>query len=611
MEAQELTVLDLFGKQVRYLVPDYQRSYVWSQEEQWEPLWNDISGVADAWLSPTPQTPGGATVAHANRHFLGAVVLKQEPTDSKTKLDIRRIVDGQQRLTTLQLLLDAAYDVYQSVPGPAADRLRDLIRNRDSYLPAGQPDQAFKVRPSEPDRPSFRQAMTIGDRTEVDDEDVLESAHEFFRAQIREWLERDPANREERAAALETVLTDRLEMVVIDLANDDDEQTIFETLNARGTPLEQSELIRNYILQMLDREGTPQSGVLRQSLDQLRDRWWQQEVGRGRLRRPRVDAMVAYWLTARQQREVAPASLFKEFRAEHQPVDVSIRDLILELDRHAGHYRAIETLSDESDFGVFLRHWRVISVAAITPALFTLLDREKDPLQLSLAVRTLESLLVRRMIMRLSTRQYTELAIDLVRAIEGANNRGAGDAIVSHLRAQRGQRFAWPSDGAIAEALRTSPLYRLLTRARTRMLLRAIEQRMRSAAKTESSVVSESISIEHVMPQRWTETYPPPDAALGGGNPDEAIRVRNERLIHTIGNLTLVSSRVNPSMSNGAWGDKRKALAEHSTLFLNKALLKGWHDAAWDDDAIQERSSQLADFVIAVWPGPDSDEWTA
>ena len=77
-------------------------------------------------------------------------------------------------------------------------------------------------------------------------------------------------------------------MVVIDLANDDDEQTIFETLNARGTPLEQSELIRNYALQMLDREAVPHAQGLRQSLDLLRNDWWQQEVGRGRLRRPRL-----------------------------------------------------------------------------------------------------------------------------------------------------------------------------------------------------------------------------------------------------------------------------------------------------------------------------------
>ena len=320
--------------------------------------------------------------------------------------------------------------------------------------------------------------------------------------------------------------------------------------------------------------------------------------------------MVGYWLTARQQQEVAPAALFREFQDEHGTEGVSIADLIREVTRHAEHYQSIESLRDDSEFGTFLHRWRVISVAAMTPALITLMDREPAPRQRIRATRAMESLLVRRMIMRQSTRQYTELAIDLVKVIENAGGRSTGDEIVSHLRAQRGQRFEWPSDGAISEALRTSPLYRLLTRARTRMLLTAIEQQLRSAAKVESDVVVNPISIEHVMPQRWSDTYPMPDPAFGGGNADEALRVRNERLIHTLGNLTLVNSRLNPAMSNGPWSEKRKALAEHSTLFLNKELLKGWHNAEWDDSAIQERSSQLAGLVVRVWPGPDSDEWS-
>src|ERR1700730_4162061 len=120
MQARTLTPAAIFGYHVRYVVPLFQRPYVWTRVDQWQPLWDDVRQVADQAL--TLSTP-----EQARPHFLGAIVVDQASTPSGF-IAARNVVDGQQRLTTLQLLLDAAREVTE-VHGRAMDAngLRVLV----------------------------------------------------------------------------------------------------------------------------------------------------------------------------------------------------------------------------------------------------------------------------------------------------------------------------------------------------------------------------------------------------------------------------------------------------------------------------------------------------
>ena len=189
------------------------------------------------------------------------------------------MIDGQQRVTTLQLLLDAIQQICEESDQPyvkrAARRLAKLVTNDEELI--GDDDlHIFKLWPTRSDREAFRHAMDNGLAVNDFEESLIVQAHEFFQLQIRKWLDDAAGPVEAKIDALEAAATSMLQMVVIDLSPQDDPNLIFETLNARGTPLEQSDLIENFVL---SRDRNPQGDIW----GNLDDGWWRREVRQGRL----------------------------------------------------------------------------------------------------------------------------------------------------------------------------------------------------------------------------------------------------------------------------------------------------------------------------------------
>src|SRR4051812_25824261 len=212
----------VFMQPQRLVVPLFQRPYVWNQESQWEPLWNDVVRVAERVLSqPTDKH---------HPHFLGAVVLQQVQRQTG-QMQERTIIDGQQRLTTLQLLLDALHTELMSIQAlPPAMRINPLITNAEPFC--SKPEDRFKVWPTNRDRPAFNAVM--GATPPVDYDAVgykgerMVEAHRFFAEQARDWLMVEgPDAVQRRAGAVETVVRELLQMVVIDLSADENAQEIF------------------------------------------------------------------------------------------------------------------------------------------------------------------------------------------------------------------------------------------------------------------------------------------------------------------------------------------------------------------------------------------------
>ena len=239
-----------------------------------------------------------------------------------------------------------------------------------------------------------------------------------------------------------------------------------------------------------------------------------------------------------------------------------------------------------------------MNVGVATPLLLWLLSSDVTPATLTNCLRAIESFLVRRVVCGYSARSYGKLLVGLIARLAKSPVETADRIIVSYLAEQTAQADRWPDDQELRERFITVPLYQWLTRGRLRMVLTGIEEHLHTA-KAESQEVPKDLHIEHIMPQAWQQNWSLPD----GADDDEA-RENRDRTIHTIGNLTLVNGRLNASLSNAAWDSKRKALAEHSVMFMNKRLVNDGPDI-WDEQAIEIRAKWLHELAVEVWPHVD------
>jgi len=246
---------------------------------------------------------------------------------------------------------------------------------------------------------------------------------------------------------------------------------------------------------------------------------------------------------------------------------------------------------------MFLSRWHVMDAGVTTPVILWLFSNRDEigEARFDGALGAIESYLVRRMICRMTTKDYNKLFLELIRELNSNGPATAADLVLEFLSKQTADSRIWPTDGQVRETFVSLPLYQLLTRGRLRMILEGIEDILRSPKSEEEHVLRNVLTIEHIMPQAWRDHWP-----LHGEYSEEAVGER-DRLVQTIGNLTLVNAKLNPALSNAAWASKRQELAKHSVLHLNKDLLEG-AAAGWDETSIRERGNRLAMLATKVWP---------
>ena len=611
METQVRTPNAIFGQPQRFLVPLFQRPYVWNEEQQWEPLWKDLERVATRLLrnSHTKHEP----------HFLGAIVL-QHVQNRVGELQERMVIDGQQRLTTLQILLDALHAELHRIEAIApSGRLEYLIQNDKRFCKADE--DRYKVWPTNRDRPAFNEVMTApypvdyGSLTHKSSK--LVHAHRFFSEQARAWLDAgDPEQRHVRAEAIEHSVRELLQLVVIDLSAEENSQEIFETLNARGAQLTAADLIKNFVFQKLLESAADVEKAYETYWRDFETAFWETEVSSGRLRYQRSSLFLNHWLISRTGEEVvarevlvAPAiSRFKTF-AEHD-VEVAIDRLLQQMSRAAAVYRHVTKAADNVEgridrIGLFAYRIKAMQSDVMKSVLLALLDPERPatpPAVINAALDVIESWLTRRMLVRATTKSYTQVVAELVNVVRQASVDQIDQAVRSYLMSQTAEARYWPDDEELTRELMEWPIYRKVSRARLRMVLEAIEDHSRGyrPAGTEYAgmrIPRNTFWIEHIMPQTWETAWDPPTM---GTLQDRAQR------IHTLGNLTLLTAKLNKAVSNGPWdgkNGKRSELRKHDLLLLNRDL-DGFSGNGWADESIMRRTGELINKIIDIWRVP-------
>lgn len=551
MDANPARLIEFFGNFKQSVIPLFQRPYEWKQRE-WDIFWKDVLEQYEA--------------EDETSHFMGAIVTmpaKTVPVGVSKYL----VIDGQQRLTTVAILMCAIRDSLPDDAKQARNRIQNHYLTNDGY----ENWEYLKLLPTQLDREAFRALILC--TTSVADSNVT-AAYKHFRNRL---IGRDGNDEPIDATRVLEMIERRLMVVSINLGDADDPYLIFESLNFKGSPLTQADLVRNYYLMRF------------QVSDQQRvyDELWlpmQKRMGEAL-----TDFMLRYMMmtTAEVVRKGdIYAQLKRRLQSESpQEVEASLRSMSLFSEYYLTFFQPeAEPDPAASRHLARLRRWEVETAH---PLLLVLADRRRSGAMVIEDYRrclaAVESYVVRRSVCSLSTNHLQKVFIDLAGRVAAT---AVAEWLIGALIDATGAR-RWPTDEEFREQWLKHEVY-TYKQDRCKLLLEALEESFEH--KEPSTFLT--ATIEHVMPQTLTNEW---RVMLG-----ESADVDWNRLVNTIGNLTLTG--YNSELSNAPFERKKEHYAE-SHFELNKHFADV---EKWDAVAIRARAEALWEHARHIWWCPES-----
>lgn len=617
MEAHARNLERIFDSTVSYQIPLFQRPYVWTEDKNWCHLWEDIVDVADRYLANE----------NCRSHFLGAVVLERD-NNATGSIETRQVIDGQQRFTTLQIMMIAIRDLCEKHSNTKLyDRFDGLVSNKRSKVDLDQ--EAYKIWPTNSDRPAFEVVHQLShydveQLAQLDDKiknSQIFKAYQYFTKVLEAWfVERD--NVENCLDALWQVVREYLQIVVIDLHSQDEAQVIFETLNARGTQLLPADLIKNFLFRKVVGSDKEVEHLYTEYWLAFDSDFWREEVSQGRTKRPRIDWFLQNYLSLMLQDDIKVSHLFDSFKAYVNDTEdnydkfnnqffkhpKNTTEHLIALKQFAKLYQTITQPKDER-IALFLYRLEVVDTATVYPLLLlatTLWQSRPNELHNFLSI--LESYLVRRMVCGMTSKNYNRYFTDVIKDIYRTKKESdipinAKD-VHTILSKSDSDSSRMPDDIELKSQLLQRPMYGRIAQYKLRMVLEAIDGASHHS-KAEFMPIQKNLTIEHILPEKWEKHWP---LEKEGKSAEDILEQESRRntLKNTIGNLTLVTNSLNPAISNGSWQTKRPEILKYSKSNLNRYFQPETEDnlSVWNEDKILERADILADFFIQVWRAP-------
>lgn len=653
----------LFNAPTQYVIPVFQRGYVWTLEKQVAPLWADVEDRALCMLERRrlQQTPGGAHLAPLQKHFLGSVVLTPV-INSFGRVSAYEVIDGQQRTTTLHLLLLAFKHaaVARAELQGVARMLEGLVRNPGPYsvesdhhkvwpTKAGRAEMGFldnvtsaeavcQEFPAVEGRRRYERPLMVeaylylhqailcflrgkaadDPENEETDRTVSDRLIHSVRRDNRPWTPcEDQPILSERAECLFMALQDAVQIMTLTLEGEDDPQVIFETLNARGEPLLASDLIRNFVFLDAARNQLAVDKLYAQywqNFDEQQDsknkttanRYWREKERQGRITYPRIDLFFYHLTVLRRGEETKVSHVFQGFKEWWQREKRNLEAELARIVETARLFRELLSPEGTDHLAEFARLIKLLDVSTLTPVYLFLREHYADDDEdLKQALRDLSSYIVRRAVCGYTTKNYNRVFLRLLEILKEAQDPAA--VLREYLNELGGHSQCWPTDDQFREAWMYRPVYQELRPGKTAAILRALEVASRNAKHDPMQVPTvEYLTVEHVLPQSWE---------LSGYDDlefeDVEARARRNRHLHTFGNLTLLTQSLNSSVSNGPFLDtkdptgalvegKRTMICRYSLLWMN-SYFQSIKCEGWDEDEITRRGAILFEQARRVW----------
>lgn len=600
MQAKEQS-LTFIGSEQKITIPFFQRGYVWD-ETNWEDLIEELLNFK-------------------RNHFLGSLIMKQTTLTTGGMREVL-VIDGQQRLTTLSVLIKALFDLFPSeLQARASSALRTYLFYKKNQL---DPDYHIKINHSHVDAHSYRQVMdssNLHHQTKLDaintSSNRILQCYKFF----IQYLANQPEDT--RKELFNSLLNENNKiLVVIDLAANENEQAIFDTINSAGVRLSSADIIKNALFQRviaLLRTGHPEEDTRNQRdavelyestwrkiflQDEQTIQFWDADRPTGRLMRDNIEILLHCYATIKgfydpDKNTLAElGDLFKDEIEKKRSLD-QITDMIREICDYSMLYREHIAAFDATSLLAFDDHLsrllHILDSQQITtfhPFILHVLKTVPNESSRNTTFIQLERFIVRRMISGAESKSYNktckEILLDPARLDAKAKEQ---------------------SDAQVLSGIRK------IDNKSARLILFWIElYRLHTDGKHDVKELKYAYSLEHLMPQKWEQYWTDipqktnPDGSVM--SPEQAKRDRYEK-VYFLGNMTLLKTNLNSALRNSPFDTKmngqsrKKGIKSYASLSISRDDIVAPYEAGdrvWDESKIVARTENLGRELLSIWP---------
>lgn len=551
MEAGPVKLIEYLDGMKQNVIPLFQRPYTW-EKDKWQNLWDDIFD-------------------HYNRddeksHFMGAIVtipIKTTPVGVNKHL----IIDGQQRLLTVSILLCAIRKMVD-------DRKKALI---DDYLVNRHYDGAdhLKIMPTNSDREDYKRLIKTPD--DLDKNSLIVKSYDFFEKQLLKKYEDETIDPNK----ILEIVVNNLAAVMINLTDTDDPYLIFESLNHKGQPLTQGDLVRNFALMKFKHSIEPNG-----EQDKIYNEFW---LPMEKLLDKSLEDFL-YHNIRKNGDDIGKNSIYSAYRDlfDTQLTSSAVALTIKNMKESSEYYNTFNNPETEPNKRIrdYLSTFKRMNKTVIYPLLLRLSKSvnsgelsEEDYIK---CLYILESFIVRREISKISTAYLRNIFLDLCKTYQSSDT----EIWLTNQLSQYPRFLRWPTDEEVQTKLINDEFY-------APKIAKFVLQKIEKSFEHKERVEFDNLSVEHVLPQtvtpQWREMLGEKYISV-----DEIPR----ELMHNIGNLTLTG--YNTPLSNHSF-DRKKEILLNSHLELNKWIVE---QNVWTDKQIKERAEILGKKIVTIWQGP-------
>jgi uncharacterized protein with ParB-like and HNH nuclease domain len=568
MDAGKRTINDIFNGNRILEIPFFQRAYVWG-DDQWERLLEDMESVS-----------------HSNKpYFLGSVILKQQPTQTGSTVgDVRTVIDGQQRLTTLNIFFKIL--CHKSGQSHLFDRIFRLMSSND-----------LAVFHNHNDIETFNKVLDLNELVELEETDNIIKAYSYFKKHV------DPEKYN-----IQNILS-RILFVGIDLDVNEDEQQIFDTINSLGVRLTTAELLKNYFF---NRDELTLYNEFWKNIFEKDDEtknYWDKEITTGRLRRTFIDLFFYSYLQIKVQDSRIKIktedkiefskveTLFESYKKLIKDYNLNKRDVLEEIKEYALLFKT------NFDYNIIHRELTAESgIERINAIIFGLdtstlisyvlyiLRNVSDNQQRNELFELLESYIMRRMIVHATTKNYNQLFTERLISNEVLSK----EQFIEFINKRSDKINYLPNDNELKNGFEND----IHVNKQSAGIVYLIESKIRNRSRQATQLLGISkYSLEHLMPKKWENNW-------GKLNSIAERDFRNRKLL-TLGNLTIITQSLNASIRDSSWEIKKEGKENKAGLIHYSAgietLAPYLKIENWNEIEIEKRAKFLFDKAIEIW----------